>query len=47
VTFGANRENIAMPLYRIENGHTVYLGVGQSQPDQATDSDTPEDSSTE
>jgi len=29
VTFGVHRENIAMPLYRIESDQAVYLGVGE------------------
>lgn len=28
ISFGANRENTAMPIYRIEAGEAVFLGVG-------------------
>lgn len=30
VSFGRNRENIDMPLYKIEAGQPVYLGLGSS-----------------
>jgi branched-chain amino acid transport system substrate-binding protein len=40
ITFGDNRENIAMPIYRIESQEIVYLGVrgGMSESGAAADS---------
>ena len=33
ISFGQHRENVAMPIYRIENGQTVLLGVGDIAPE--------------
>jgi len=31
VTFGENRENIALPVFKVENGQPVFIGVGSPQ----------------
>lgn len=38
ISFGRHRENVAMPVYRIENGQAVLLGVGDIDPESDSES---------
>jgi branched-chain amino acid transport system substrate-binding protein len=37
VTFGTSRENVALPLYRIEGGRPIFLGIGGTIDNAADD----------
>ena len=37
ITFGENRENIALPVFKVENGQPVFIGVGSTQFDKPSE----------
>lgn len=37
ISIGRHRENVAMPIYRIENGQAILLGVGDIAPEPESD----------